>query len=1361
MKNYISTCILILLFTSSFGKSLPTEKIDYVKNEGQWQAPILYKANLYGGWAFLENNGITFKFLENKHQHPTRNNKVNTSEIIKGHAYKINWLNANPNTKIESSDTRPYYHNYFLGKDKSKWKSNVGVYNTITYRNIYSNIDFKFYSSNSSMKSDYTIHKNGYVQDLQFQYQGVDAIEISKEGKLKITTSINTIYELQPYAYQNINGKQIEVACQYVLNKNILSFQLPKGYNKNYDLVIDPILVFSTYSGSFSDNWGSSATNDAAGNMFLGGIAFGSSFPTTLGAFQTTYNGGTGNEQSDVVITKLNSSGTAMLYSTYLGGTGNELLASLHCTPQDELIAVMTTSSADFPTSSNAYDKTFNGGTIAYAMGNSIEFLNGSDIVLTKLNSNGTAIIGSTYFGGNGNDGLNLNNNTNFNYGDDSRSDIAIDKNGNIFITSTTNSTNIPGTSGKAQPNNKGSFDGVVAKFNTNLSTLNWATYFGGTNADASYSLVLDKDENIFICGGTTSNDLPNTIHGLHPLYQGGMTDGFITKIDKNGNAILTTTYLGTNDYDQAYIMDIDLDNNVYVFGQTLGNYSVSSGVYSDVNAKQFIHKLNNNLDSTFFSTVFGTANSSEINITPTALLVDVCYNIYAVGWGGFVNNQGTTFGMPVTADAFKSTTDGSDFYLINLSANAANLGYATYFGEDGGIGDHVDGGTSRFDKNGIVYQAVCASCGGTNDFPTTTGVVGPNNNAFNCNMAGFKFDFKLTGLQIITASATPQTGCNPMQTQFNYTATQPGKNWFWDFGDGDTSTVQYPTHTYIQPGTYSVLFILSDPNNCNPLDSTRITVVVNDKKTLELNEALCQGDSIKIGQYTFNQTGNYVVTLTTTEGCDSTITLHLTVLPNQDTVIEKTICEGERIQVGNHIYTQSGNYIDTLTTTNGCDSIVQLHLTVNPTYTISLNEEICEGDSIVIGNKVFNQTGNFVVTLKTTQGCDSIIQLILLVHPQKNTTINRTICTGNSTTIGNHVYNTTGTYMDTMRTSFGCDSIITLHLLVTDTIVENLNQTICAGDVFSIQQQTFTQEGDYKIYLQAVGGCDSLINLHLNVIDTAKANISRSICEGDSVTIANQIFKTEGNYIINLNSANGCDSLLNLTITVLPKKRFTLDTSICAGEKIQIGNQIFSQAGDYEINLTSAQGCDSIILLNLSINPLPIINAIADKDSAEIGEPIQLDVQTSETLQYNWTPIDLLNNAQLQNPIATIQTPTWFNVIATNPQTTCNATDSVFVDILYIPCTEQNIYLPNAFSPNGDGINDTYLVRSKILKNMHLEIYNRWGLKVFESDSIVDGWDGKFKGQPAPQDAYGYIFNGECIQGEKISIKGNITLVR
>ena len=1456
--NKISLFIFYtLVVITAYSKTNVAKLVEYVKNEGQWEKQILYKADLSGAWAFLEKNGITYSLIENSHQH-TKNEK---HDIVRGHAYQVKWLNSNATSKVYATEKQAYYNNYFVG-NSSNWKSNVGIYRTIHYDNIYPNIDFKIYSQDKAMKSDYIVHTNGNVNDIQFQFKGMDKLSIEQNGNLKIKTSIADIYELKPYAFQIINGETKEVPCLYQLSNNVLSFILPNGYNKLYDLTIDPTLVFSSYSGSLSDNWGSSATHDHLGNMFLGGITLGAMYPTTLGAFQTNFGGGSGFQPSDIVITKFNNNGSNKLFSTYLGGSSNELLASLISTPNNELIAVMATSSTDFPTTSNAFDKTFNGGNPALAY--EISFPNGADLAITKFNATGTALIGSSFFGGTGNDGTNLNSETAFNYGDESRSDVALDIDGNIYITSTTTSTDIPNTSGKAQANfGGGNTDGLVAKFNADLSVLNWASYFGGSGNDASYSMAIDKNKNIFICGGTNSSDILSANNGLHSNYLGGSTDGFVAKFSNNGNTILSSTYIGTNSYDQSYIIDLDNNDNVYLFGQTLGDYPVSANVYSNDGAKQFIHKLNNALNISLFSTVFGSENSTSINISPTALLVDVCENIYAVGWGGNVNYRGNTFNMALTNDAFKNSTDGSDFYLINLGRDARSLKYATYFGEDGGIGDHVDGGTSRFDKNGIVYQAVCASCGATNAFPTTAGVAGPNNNSDNCNMAGFKFDFNLTGLQIITTTATPHIACAPMNVNFTYTSTQPGTQFFWDFGDGSTSTAEFPAHTYNNAGTYTVKFIIRDPNNCNPVDSSFISVIVDDKKTTSINRSICQGQSVSIGNQTFSTSGTYSITLQAANACDSIVTLHLTVRNSIINNISRDICQGESVIIGTHTYTQTGNYADTFRTnvgcdsiinlqlrvhqpknsslqsvlcqgqyiqvggqtfsetgnyaihtltTKGCDSTINLSLQVNPTKETQIVRSICDGEAVTIGNQTFTTTGNHVVTLKTSQNCDSVIQLALSVFPKKITTLAEEICEGSAYTIGNQAFTTSGVHTVTLQSSNQCDSIVQLTLTVnpkkttdlkyvvcngttitvgtqtfttsgnytiplisakgcdstvfldlteTDTIIENIEKNICLGQQYSIGTQTFNETGNYTVYLTANAGCDSVVNLSLHVLDTLKETINRTICKGDSIAIGTQIFKTSGNFSIPLLAVSGCDSLVNLQLEVIENPITPLHVEICAGEQFTIGNQTLSENGEYDITFTAANTCDSIVHLTLIVHQLPIIDATADKTTALSTEPIQLNVITNENLTYNWSPAQLLEVSTLQNPIAHIQSSTWFIVSAQNKITQCIALDSVFIALEYLPCVKENIYIPNAFSPNGDGVNDILFVRSSALKNMHLFIYNRWGLKVFETDDISKGWDGTYNGQPSMEDAYGYYLKGECLQGDEIILKGNITILR
>ena len=569
--------------------------------------------------------------------------------------------------------------------------------------------------------------------------------------------------------------------------------------------------------------------------------------------------------------------------------------------------------------------------------------------------------------------------------------------------------------------------------------------------------------------------------------------------------------------------------------------------------------------------------------------------------------------------------------------------------------------------------------------------------------------------------------------------------------------TVIVGNSRYTQPGNYSDTI----PSSAFCDSIVNLSLTVKPKKSATINRTICQGQSVIIANQTFNNSGNFTVLTQSSLGCDSTINLNLLVNPVKSTSLSRTICEGQTFGIGNQVFTTAGSYSVTLLSSQNCDSVVNLLLVVNPIKTTNLVRSICEGSSITIGTQTFNASGNYSVTLQSAQTCDSIVNLSLIVNPTDTTTLNYTVCKGTIITIGNETFSTSGNYSVKLQTSAGCDSIVLLNLIETDTITQNVSATICLGQEYTAGNQTFNTEGNYTINLLATAGCDSVINLSLSVLDTVKENVSRTICEGDSVMIGTQLFKEAGNYSVVLASSAGCDSLVILSLIVLDNKTTSIRTEICEGKSVTIGNQTFSKDGNYMISLSTSEGCDSIINLTLVVNPLPVIDAVADRTTALPDEQIQLNVLTQETLSYNWQPIEILSNSTLQNPTAFITAPTWFVVSTENKTTLCTIEDSVFIGLDFLPCIKENIFIPNAFTPNGDELNDKLFVRTTILKSFHFEIYDRWGHKVFETDSTAEGWDGNYKGQPAQVETYGYFLTGECVQGDKISLKGNLTLLR
>ncbi len=562
------------------------------------------------------------------------------------------------------------------------------------------------------------------------------------------------------------------------------------------------------------------------------------------------------------------------LYATYLGGNGNEQPHSMICDAQGNLVVAGRTNSPVSP----------GGGQTPFPITAPMSGPGGEyDIFVLKFNVNGTGIIGSIRMGGSRDDGVNIRPkyanlgvpgqsdgayDTRRNYGDDARSEVILDAANNVYLASCTQSSDFRTVNTGIQTSFGGGGaiiqqDGIIARFPPNLSSVSFCTYFGGNGNDACFVLSLSPaNGNLYIAGGTTSTNLPgNTSGTLNPGFQGGATDGFVTEITPNGSAIIRTTYIGTNDNNAAvdgadlvYGIQFDKFGFPYIMGTTTnGNWRAQNATFSNPGGKQFIGKLKQDLSGYVYTTMFGT-NSASPNISPVAFLVDRCQNVYVSGWGGTLEttkqypNAGTT-GMDflITRGAIQSRTDGSDFFFFVLEKDARSQLFGSYFGQIGGFTDHVDGGTSRFDDNGIIYQAICANCGNANTpgvvFPTTPGVWGRRNNSSACNEAVVKIEMNFGGVganirTIINNLPNAVSGCNPLKVEA-FDSLSKAQSFFWNWGDGSKIDTLYgrsdTSHLYnLPPGVderyYNIMLIAEDSNTCNVRDTAykRIKVSTN-----------------------------------------------------------------------------------------------------------------------------------------------------------------------------------------------------------------------------------------------------------------------------------------------------------------------------------------------------------------------------------------------------------------------------------------------------------------------------------------------------------------------------------------------------
>ena len=1298
--------VFILFFFLAVNSFAQLSTLEFIENKGQWADNIQFKAKIPSGNLYLEANELTYQFYDEQDMaryhdlhHGSIKNPVASDYLMDVHAFKVKFLNAQL-SQIKAAEPTNDYENYFIGNDKTKWASHVKKFKQTSYQNIYENIDLTFYLKEGFLKYDFIVKAGANPTHIQIDYQGVDGIVLENE-ELKITTSVNEIIEQKPFAYQLINGKKKVIKCRFNLIGSIVSFDFPRGYNKNYELIIDPVLVFASYSGSTFDNWGYTSTFDEAGHLYGGGVTFGVGYPITTGAYQVNYAGGNvGFYDSDITITKFSPDGSSLIYSTYLGGTmGVECPHSLIVNHNDELIILGTTSSSDYPVSTTAYDVTFDGGVdYAAALPN---YIGGSDLVVSKLNGSGSVLVGSTYVGGSGNDGLNLGAGLNYNYADEFRGEVIIDANDNVYVASSTLSIDFPVIAGAFQSVNNGLQEGCVFKLSADLSALAWSSYIGGGNDDAAYSLTLNGLGEVVVTGGTQSVDFPAVAPGLNATFQLGVTDGWIAIINATGTAILSSTFLGTSAYDQSYFVDTDFDNNVYVVGQTEGSYNIEPAtVYSNPNSGQFLHKLTPDLSTTIFSTTFGTS-SGEIDIALSAFLVNECNYIFVSGWGGSTNltNGGPPFssttGLPITANAIQSTTDGSDYYLTLFDENAQTLKFASYFGGNSS-NDHVDGGTSRFDKKGIVYQAVCSSCGGSSldDFPTTPGAWSNTKNSSYCNLGVFKID-----LSILTAFAdiyTTPFHCIGDTVRFQNNSNG-GISQIWDFGDGDTSLLVEPTHIYETEGTYTVRLVILDPISCILSDTSYVEVYIGSPPVAIVNpvNGICIGDSLQLnasGATSYSWTPNYnilnasttaptvwpdtttIYTVIATDSCGiDTTQIEVVVFQNQLSIIADTIiCLGDTVQ---------------LEVLGGVSAVW--------TPSTGLNDPN-------IANPIATPIENTMYTVHVVDGnaCEYDTMITILVDtifPIIFDPVNQQTCLGDSVQI--------------------YASAIAVHIYEWSPS----NTLLSPNDSLTWSKPSTTTQ----YVVKGINGCSVTYDTVVVVVNTPQINVSE-----DLVVCAGKLFEVW---------ASGGISYAWRVAGALVSLDSSFTTSIIDPTR-------------FYVEMTDTNNC---------VDTASVVVNLLAKPTVELGPDIQTFWgdqvalhPTTNGITFQWTPLEGLSCTTCQNPTVTATEAATFYLMVTD--------DSGCVNFDTITVTyDGSLYVPNSFTPNGDGDNDFFSALGKGIVKFEMSIYDRWGELLFYTENLKSGWDGNYLGIPAKTETYIWKIKYTEVAGDNQKLFGKVTLLR
>lgn len=530
----------------------------------------------------------------------------------------------------------------------------------------------------------------------------------------------------------------------------------------------------------------------------------------------------------------------------------------------------------------------------------------------------------------------------------------------------------------------------------------------------------------------------------------------------------------------------------------------------------------------------------------------------------------------------------------------------------------------------------------------------------------------------------------------------------------------------------------------------------------------ICQGDTAFIPIEIHSTSGTIIDTqavttpgtflaslFTAVNGCDSATFKRVFVLPSYFQLRFDTICRGDTVFVGTHSYTKTGTGLDTLTTISGCDSIILLILTVRNADTTYSNRTICSGQSV----NGHTTTGVYVDTLQTASGCDSIVMLNLQVGLYASDSTALQLCYGQSIQFGAHSYNQTGIYRDTIATP-GCDSISILNLTVLPRLYDSTTITICAGQTITIGAHIYNQTGIYRDTF-STATCDSFVVLNLTVRTMPHDTIIRSICSSQSITVGAHTYNQSGTYTDTLPTAQ-CDSVVTLLLTVSSFQTDSTAYYICPGNSLAVNGIIYTAEGDYR-DTVPALPCDSQHIIHIQFYPSPVIQATATPATVNAGEVVRLEVLTSGTgLSYYWVGANPLNNPAIQSPVSNATSSGWYTVTATDTSTSCSVIDSVFVEVEDAGCSKRNLFVPNVFTPTGDSNNDNFRIFFTCpFQKFNIKIFNRWGEKVFESNDPYFVWNGTYQDSLQTPAVFVYYLEGSFADEKPITNKGSITLIR
>jgi hypothetical protein len=602
-------------------------------------------------------------------------------------ALRMQIVGADPAASAAAEQPLPGKINYLLGHDPGRWRTGIPTCARARFRQVYPGVDVVYYGNQTHLEYDFVVAPHADPGRIRLRFAGTDRVRVDKQGDLIVGRRGRTLTWRKPTVYQEGTDRRQTVSGRFTIRNAhgtapTVSFALGP-YDTGRQLIIDPVLIYSTYLGGSTQDIAYGIAVDSNGNAYIAGSTGSTDFPVTPGAFQTTENGATSN----AFVTKLNPTGTALVYSTYLGGNAQDTAYGIAVDSSGNAYVAGSTSSTDFPATPGAFQTSSRGTSNAF---------------VTKLNPTGTALIYSTFLGGNTQDAA---------YG------IAVDNSGNAYIAGYTDSTNFPITPGAFQTSSRGggSNAAFVTKLNPTGTALIYSTLLGGSGQNYGVCIAADSSGSAYVSGQTSATDFPVTTGAFQTTRGGGSSSNtFVTKFNATGSALIYSTYLRETNDGGGENIAVDGSGNAYVVGSTSStDFPITPGAFQTTNrapsgsSTGFVTKLNAVGAGLVYSTFLGGSGDSIVD----GVAVDAGGNAYVTGFTASADFPTT----PGVTQRVKGAGTNYDAFVTRLNATGTALIYSTYLGgssQDNAYGIALDG-------NGNAY--VAGSTGSTN-FPITPG---------------------------------------------------------------------------------------------------------------------------------------------------------------------------------------------------------------------------------------------------------------------------------------------------------------------------------------------------------------------------------------------------------------------------------------------------------------------------------------------------------------------------------------------------------------------------------------------------------------------------------------------------------------